>query len=254
MSEQKNELPVVATKQSCACVETKGDEIEVTAQNPDEFAAANGALLQWCIHKIELMKQEAASLTNAYKEAVAKKWKHSTLKQHAALAEKRVTFYEKIKGALKHGYVIVPNFPVTLFAIRTDKKKPLKLIDNSRYSNKSQEADALPPQEGEYKNPFPVIFQRDIPTDKNPNAKMYWAEKWDESIDFPISMARAHIMEAVNRAMAIKIFDDFGIFPEAAKQDPIIVARIRDPRPFGWRNNRHYVSFIIAWHLDTRTI
>jgi hypothetical protein len=78
---------------------------------------------------------------------------------------------------------------------------------------------------------------------------------FDPEIDFPVTMTKAHIMQAVDRAMAIKIFDDFGCLPgHHKKRDPIIVGRLRDPRPASWTNPQRWISFILAWHLDTDMI
>jgi len=61
-------------------------------------------------------------------------------------------------------------------------------------------------------------------------------------------------MAATNRAMALKIFDQFGVlFPQAAKADPLICAEILDPRPTGYGVPKR-VTFIIGWHLNTRDL
>jgi len=65
-------------------------------------------------------------------------------------------------------------------------------------------------------------------------------------------MAKPRIMEATSRAMALKIFDDFGILPAQRKGDPMIIARIIDPRSRSYSDK--HVSFLITWHLDTRTL
>lgn len=66
-------------------------------------------------------------------------------------------------------------------------------------------------------------------------------------------MAKPHIMCAVERAMALKIFDDIGILPDPSpkKKDPIIVGRIYDnPTTY----HRVPLTFMISWHLDTRAL
>ena len=80
----------------------------------------------------------------------------------------------------------------------------------------------------------------------------------------PVTMAKPTIMYAATRAMALKIFDDLAILPGYApgegtnppKGDPIIVARILDPtRSYnGWYKKEHWVTFMVAWHLNTRDI
>ena len=233
----------------------RGDDIEVSAFQPQEMREANAALILWCDRKIAALKAEAANLLEAFQQAVQKKWKSSTLKRHADLAAKRVEFYDKMKTALEHGYYIVPNFPVTCFAIRTDAKNPTKKLGTYQYDTKEQSAACLPTGAGDYKNPFPEIWERDITNAeqraKNQTVKQYWAEKFD-AIDFPVQMAKPHIIEATTRAMALKVFDDFGILPQARKQDPLIVGRLKDPR--STKYNQKWVTFIIAWHLDTRVL
>lgn len=234
----------------------RGEDIEVSAFAPQEMKDANIALIGWCERKIASLDAEAKELLESYQHAVKQKWKSATLLRHANLAAKRVIFYSKIKTALEQGYYIVPNFPVTCFAIRTDKKKPLSMVDTNRWSNKEQRVgEPLPAGEGEYRNPFPVIFQSDITNEKqraeNKTVMQYNAEKWDD-FEFPVQMAKPHIMEATTRAMAIKLFDDMGVLPGHTKADPIIVGRMKDPR--SQKYNPRFVTFIIAWHLDTRTI
>lgn len=242
--------------QQLSNITQKGDNIDVQAETPDEMKQANQALIAWCEHKIKQLRVDYIELSAAWKSAQEKKWKFSTLKRHAEMANKRMTFFEKIKKALELGFYIVPSFPVTLFAVRTDRTKPLKLISTSQWD--THEPKNLQPIEegaGDYKNPFPIQFQRVIEKDEKGNAKktQYWAEDFQD-IDFPITMAKPTIMEAANRIMALKLFDDFGVLPSPyRKQDPLIIGRIKDPRKPGYGEVRT-VSFIIAWRLDTSTL
>lgn len=230
-------------------------DVQLTATEPDEIASAQQALIAWTKQKIDSLQAERIELEAAYNHAVSQKWAAGTLKRHAALAAKRIEFYEKMKSALEHGYVIVPNFPVTVFAIRTWKDKPAKLLSYSRWDTHEQKAESNPAGEGTYKNPFPQAFERtwDTPTKDSPQktTTAYWAEAWKD-LEFPVSMSKVQIMEATTRAMALKIFDDFGIMPERKKEDPIIVARLLDPRSN--RYNRRFITFMVAWHLNTRDL
>lgn len=234
-----------------------GNNVEVTASTPDEMAVANSALIVWCEKKINEVKASAAELRAAYDTAVKRKWGAATLKRHAALEEKRITFYEKILTALKAGFMIVPNFPVTAFAIRTDREKPLRMLTHSTWKHHpgdmEQQPAMLPAGEGEYQNPFPHVANTDWtrPEDKQKRIECY-ASAWND-LQFPITMAKAHIIEATNRVMALKLFDDLGILPAAnVKRDPMIIARIKDPR--STKYNQRFVSFMVAWHLDTEVL
>jgi len=237
-------------------VSVKGEDIEVTASAPEEMVAANAGLIQWCDHKIALCQKEAADLEAAYIHAKKCKWKFNTLERQWKLELRRIEFYSKLKAALEAGYYIVPNFPVTAFAIRTDTKNPRKGVTTYQFDRHEQKASGLASGEGEYKNPFPDVYQRVVPspTSSDPNRKVneYFAEEWRE-MEFPLNMAKPRIMEASSRAMALNLFDSLGILPDPSrKADPVILGHIIDPR--STKHNQRVVSFLIAWHLDTRTL
>lgn len=256
-----NTETALATTSNTGLVAQRGEDLEVTAFTPKEMRDANTALIQWCERKITAMKAEADELVSAFKQAVEKKWKSSTLKRHSELAAKRITFYEKIKAALEAGFYIVPNFPVDLFAIRTERDKPNRKLYIGNYTASAlhfkQSAQILPAGVGEYKSADPLVkTDIDERKDGDRTIKKYieTAEEWGE-IEFPVQMAKPQIMEATSRAMALKIFDQFGLFANGTG-DPIIVGEIIDPRSPSYlaHNNRRRVSFIIAWRLDTKQL
>lgn len=241
-------------------VSTTGMELEVSATTPLEMSQAQDSLIAWCSRKIEAIKQEAEELAENLAIAIKNKWKTDILRRHSALAAKRVTFYEKIKAALEAGYCIVPNFPITLFAIRTDREKPVEKVYVGTYKHSGnfiQDAKMLPVGEGEYKNPIPFVqtdVRKTIESGKEVSQYTKWASDFDDEITFPIQMAKPSIMEATSRAMQLKVFDQLGILlPQAAKADPLIVGEIIDPRPYKW-SPRKRISFIIAWCLNVRDL
>lgn len=241
-------------------VPNTGMELEVSATTPLEMSQAQDSLIAWCSRKIKVMKHEASELAENLAIAIKNKWKTDTLRRHSALAVKRVTFYEKIKAALEAGYCIVPNFPITVFAIRTDRDKPLKKLYVGTYKhsgNFTQESNMLPVGEGEYKDPNPYVQtyenEKKDSTGKAVVEYQKQATEFDD-VEFPIQMAKAEIMEATSRAMQLKVFDQFGILlPAATKADPLIVGEILDPRSPGW-GTRKRICFIIAWHLNVRDL
>ena len=236
-------------------------DIEVTAENADEMAQCQSAMIRWCKAKVAEAGAQADELKSAYEYAVKQKWKNDVLKRHAELAAKRHDFYKRMLVALEHGYQIVPSFPITAFAIRTDQKKPLRMCTTGWNRGHAQKSPGLPEGEGDYKNPFPIVHQREVvaATSTKGATDEYWAAAWKD-FEFPLSMSKPQIMKATTRAMALKIFDDLGILPGFApnegtrppRGDPIIVARIKVP---DWPAAReHHISFIIAWHLNTATL
>lgn len=235
--------------------------LEVSAETPEEMTLAQNSLIAWCKNKIAELQAEATELGEAFHHAQVQKWKTSTLRKHWNLACRRALYYGKMLTALEQGYIIVPNFPVEVFAIRTSKEGPKNDSQVTTYQTGTrfvQACQQLPVGEGEYKNPFPIVYQQKLntvnPANNQPVTQFKsWPEEWDE-FEFPLSMAKPKVMEATTRAMALKLFDDFGILPGIkAKADPIIVGRLIDPRNT-LKFNPRCVSFMVAWHLDTRTL
>lgn len=244
----------------------KAQDIHVIAETPDQMKECNTSLINWCDAKIRELRVDHIELDAAYKSALAKKWKSSVLKRHAKLAKKRILFYGKLRTALKAGWYIVPNFPVTIFAIRTDRSRPLRIATTVQSSytpspRKDQQTYGLPEGTGNYVSPNPVVQVRNhgevtLGSGRKETEWHSFASDWND-VEFPMCMAKLQIMEATNRAMEIKLFDDFGVLSNAALSrrgcgDPIIVGRILDPRSTTY--TKKYISFIIAWALDTKTI
>lgn len=231
----------------------------LTALEPGDMATCQQAMILWVTRKIAEIRADAAELRAAFEHAKARKWKTSVIGAHMRKQEARVSFYEKMKTALEHGYVIVPNFPVTAFAIRTSRTSPLRMITHANWVlNKDQKPEVLPAGEGHYQNPFPEVWSRKVRHSDPQKAAAgqteieSWAAGWND-LDFPINMARPEVMEATSNAMALKIFDQLGILPSPyKKQDPIIVGQLIDPR--GTKYRPKVVTFMVAWHLDTRTL
>lgn len=227
--------------------------VAVTAFEPNDMPRCQEALRHWARNKVLTLDSDVTELQQALDHAKAKKWKVSTFQRHLGIARKRAEFYRKIMCALEAGYVIVPNFPVQAFAIRTKKGTPAAMWVEARYkADCKQQTDCLPIEEGEYQNPFPVVGSHALKGDdgKPSGVHRQWPTGWDE-MDFPLSMAKGEIMEATDRAMALKIFDDIGILPKARKEDPIIVGQVHLRGAYGFAKT---VTFMVAWHLDTRVL
>ena len=224
-------------------------DLELTATLPHEMVVAQQQLITWCDGKIMVIKAESKELGEATEHAKKMKWKSTTLQNQYNLSLKRVSYYEKIKSALLEGYYIVPNFDVEIFAIRTDKNKPRKFLTTSSWgrSRDEQPAHDMPITVGDYKNNRPIIFERAI----DEKTKEYWAEKWQD-VEFPVTMCKPEIMEATTQAMALKIFDRFGVFPSTRKKcDPVIIGQIVHKNS---QYGEKIVSFMIAWHINTNVL
>lgn len=227
------------------------NDIQLTATLPSEMVQSQQVLVDWMTKKIELVSIEAQELQEAYEHAKKQSWKYKVLQRHANLAAKRVQYYVKIKAALEAGFYIVPNFPVELFAVRTERDRPLKMLDTSNWGRKQQGPSEAVIGEGEYKNPQPVIMERTWTGGDGKEHIEYWADEW-QGIEFPITMAKPRIMEVTAEAMSKKIFDQIGIMPGVKKdEDPVIIGQIVHKIS---QYSRRTVSFMLAWHLNTNVL
>lgn len=236
-----------------AIIKHAGKNIEVTASLPHEMQQCQTALMKWCQQKIASIRDEINTANSEMEIAIKHKWRASGWKKQIALAEKRIVFFGKIMAALKAGYSIIPNFPITIFAIRTKAKEAKGFYEWATWNNSfEQKAQTLPEGEGEFKNPFPVVLldtSEEVKDGKTIEKKHYYPEGWKD-IEFPVSMAKPHIMESTAEAMKAGFFDQLGICPPERKRDPMIIAQIIDPTPVGY-GERKVISFLVAWHFNS---
>jgi hypothetical protein len=264
-----NEENQLVTAQTASIVPTEGGNLELSAQNPVEMVECHNGMIEWANRKLEVVRSEARELKEAYEYAMKQKWRTATLKKHSELAAGRVVFFEKMKGALEARYYIVPNFPgAVVFALRTDKENPEGAIYATNWTGMTvtQEVkNPLPAGEGEYKDPNAESKAVSVYTPPNERQKFnVIADEWKE-LDFPANMARIHVMKAANRSMALKIFDEIQMLPadrtkragnprQSRQPDPVLIGTIicktKSPYHTDWKR----VSFMIAWHIDTKTL
>lgn len=247
---------------SAKAPEQPPSEIELTAEQPQEMEQCQRSLVEWARRKIETVLADWMELKEAYELAVRNKWKSTTLKRHAAKAESEVNYYTKMLAAFEAGYVLVPNMPGALFAVRTDKVCPRKEWRYTYYDAVHQEPNtSLPPGSGNY-----VASGNETRTHHNTDGSgkivstSYLATDFGE-LEFPFSLSKPRLMEATSRAMALRIFDEFMILPADAgpkpgptkvtREDPFILGVISNRSPY-WKGKS--ASFMIAWHINTKDL
>lgn len=235
---------------------TQVKDIELTAVLPQEMVGAQKQLISWCDAKVASIRNESEELRLATEHAKAAKWKHSTLQSQYNKSLKRIEYYEKIKAALEHGFYIVPNFPIQMFAIRKGGHKDPKGFERDSASwgrrNFEQNAQELPEGDGVYRNPFPIVVREEKRKTDGTLVVESYPRAWDD-FEFPINMAKPQIMSVTQTALALKIFDRVGVMPSVKKkkEDPVIIGQIINKiGPYSER----IVSFMIAWHLNTNVL
>ena len=218
----------------------------LVALTPTDLATAQHSLIEWCDQRINHWICERKEAHEAHAHAVSHKWKSEPFLRLMKKADRRIGFYRKVRAALDAGYLIVPNFPMQIFAIRTTKT-------DARYEERNwnngfeQKHQRLEQGKGEYKSSMPLVFHetRKRTDDKEGTEKVYYPGKLRDEIEIPAHLVKPQIMQAVDRARALRLFDSIGIVSDQAA-DPIVCGQIESEA--GWGSKR--VTFFLAWFVD----
>ncbi|HYM25515.1 MAG TPA: hypothetical protein VEU08_19990 [Vicinamibacterales bacterium] len=227
------------------------DDLTLVALTPADMAPAQADLVAWCDRKIAAVKAERDDIETNLELATEHGWKHKSVAASLARAEKRILYYEKMKAAVAAGYLIVPNFPIDVFAVRVARPKQPEQVRDSTWGGFPAKAELLPVGVGRYVDD--MVFHRDeshVETvdGKERLVKRYVTTDYDE-VDFPVVAVKPAILKATQRAMALRIFDQIGTVQNRTGRDPIVVGRLLDPR-----GNGRCATFFIAWWLDTASL
>jgi len=231
-------------------VTTMMETEHLVALTPADMLPAQTELLGWCDRKIAAVQQELVDLQANLELATKHRWKHQSVDASLNRTAKRVLYYQKLKAAVAAGYLIVPNFPVSVFAVRVQKKKQREATSDYEYGRdyKTARPELLPAGEGRYVDEelFTVdqSYDEHLPDGKTKHVSRYISADYDE-VDCPMVAVKPVILEATGRAMALKIFDQLGLVENQSGRDPIVVGQLIDPRGNGRR-----ATFFIAWWLN----
>lgn len=226
------------------------EDIVVLARDPEEMALAQKGLIAWMSQKIGTLKADLAEAEENLATAKRMKTRTEGWQRVVRLAQGRVTYYEKALAALEEGFCIVPDLPVELIAIRTCKEHPSGKWHTGR-SFVELSPDMLPKGEGEYVSPTPVTEQRDVPIEGRTYPRKDTRAVDFQEVDFPFKVVKPQILQGLEHAMRLKLFDEIGVLPRAHRNaDPLLVGRIK--RREGY--NERAMTFLIAWWIDTRSL
>lgn len=246
-------------------------DLTVFAKNKTQMLEAQNRLIDWATGKLNEELANLVDVTNNLELARKENWNLSGWRRQKLIAQKKVDFYQKIVAALEAGYVIVPDFPIDVFAVRTKRDYPVeRYATSSSYwtdnVDRTQRSEVLPLGEGRYVDSVPVVKRQKQITDGNKEVYRRWAAE-HRDIDFPIKLVKPAILEETSKALALKIFDEIGCNPgrqgwnpagSRRGGDPMVVGRIVYRRPgdslSDARGNLKTISFLIAWWLDTRDL
>lgn len=224
---------------------------EVIALDLPQLDAAHVQMTTWAKAQQARVSAELTEERANLKVATTRKWATEPFKRRIARLERRVVFFSKMEDALAAGYILIPNFDMDVFAIRTRAKNPVGGTRSGRFNQFLQPAQILAKGEGRYVDPNPFVHTEETPDGKGGTAVHQWPSGIDEEITFPLQMARPMLMTKVGEAMALKVFDEIGIARDTqwrrtgTRGDPFLVGRIGNPN-----RQRPAVSFFIGWSFD----
>lgn len=246
MSENQDLAPGAVVDQHAA--HQDDEHLTLVALTPAEMPDQQRALAAWCDTKIDAIQRELGQWRALEDEAVLGGFKHASYSAAVRRTEKRITYYQKIKAAIEAGYLIVPNLPTTVFAVRVKRSAPRPV--ESQYQRRFQAtAEQLPAGTGRYVDDDLQVRSRrsrDMRDGKPVETTMYFATEYNEDIDFPLRGVHPRVLKATAQAMALRLFDEVGVADNRTGRDPIVLGRLLDPRGGG-----RMATFFVAWWLNT---
>lgn len=231
---------------------------QLVAIDRPQLETAHAKMIDWAKEMQSRVAVEKAGEEENLRIAEERKWATTHFKKRIAGLVRQGIFYEKIEAALRAGYVIVPNFEMTVFGIRTTADSPRSVVQENSWARNAtsfeQQSQRLPAGEGEWKNPLPTVHTEQQTTTNEKGVKstthLQWAEEFRD-FDFPIALAKPVLMNRTAEAMALKVFDEVGVAVDTMSKwrgnrrgDPFILGRIRNPR------QRADITFFIGWYFD----
>lgn len=222
---------------------------QLVALSPTDLAPAQQSLLGWCDQRIKHWLVEQKDAKEAYEYAVKQKWNGSRFRTQMQKAGRKLGFYRKVRRAVELGYLIVPNLPLNIIAIRTDRTEAKEDESRSKWSRFEQSGRVLPAGEGSYKSPIPA---RDSYMDKDKEGKdveVYFPTDLQDELEVPVRLQKPEVLRAVDQARAHKLFDEIGVCDDASA-DPIVCGVVREGH--AWNSKR--VTFFLAWYIDLNDI
>lgn len=227
----------------------------VIAKTPDQMMQAQGSLVDFMLQKVEAEKQLLAEKEENLEHAKKTKIRTSGWTREVRSAQERVRYYENALAALREGYAIIPDFPISVIAVRTSS-----LVANSvtleRWKRVPDiEPEHLPVGEGHYVAPEPELrrFERNNGEGKSSTSMVATTGRL-MSVDFPLKAVKPQILSELNKALKDKIFDEIGIIPSYGANrrgsDPMLIGRIFCKNGSKPKN----LSFLITWWIDTATL
>lgn len=220
------------------------------ATTPAAMEAAQTGMIDFADGKVREHQAEVGKLREELRIARENHWKLGPHQRRLKIEGRRLTFWLKVKAALRAGYYIVPNFAADAFAIRTAAKKPRHARTYYYVGGDDfiQPNPQLPAGEGRYVRPQASHYDMGEVKHGEGTRKLFTAADL-EPVEFPVALMRPEVMDAAGKAMALKLFDDIAIADDEWRgADPMVLGRLHDPASTPSRP-RPLLTFFIGWTL-----
>jgi len=237
---------------------SESNEFLVVARTPDEMAVAGREIAAFAEREGQAAAIDLADMEKNLAIAIEHKWRTSGLVLAVRTARRKVVYYEKLKAAAEAGYYVVPNMPVDIFAIRTEKGLPGGQWTEDWRSAGRVESDSPPVGLGDYKSSVARVDRHENRIDNKVVSVQRRAVEYQDW-DFPFKFAKPEVLNDVTKAMALKVFDEIGILPARPAQQAAVrgstMSNKWDPMVIGQivcklsRYTERRVSFLISWWL-----
>lgn len=223
----------------------------LVALSHSEMQHEHGRMLAWAIQTKGETAAELEVQAGNLETAKHRKWNPAPFQRLVQMLRRRVTFYGKIEAALRAGFVLVPNFDMTAFAIRVDRDAPNNAARSGRWNNFAQPAQLLAAGDGRYVSPDPNVLESvDTVSDGKGGTKedvYQWADAFQD-VAFPMAIARPELVTRTGEVLALKLFDEVGLAVDTRRRgrgDPILLGHFANPR-----RGRPGATFFLGWYFD----
>jgi hypothetical protein len=218
------------------------------ALTPADLPDTQRNLAGWCVRKKRALQIELKELQESEALAKKRKWSMSGWAKQIKRTVERITFYDKVKLATEAGFLVVPSFPINVFAVRIGKKA--KLIRDTKTSTWSVPVlpDQPAPLDAEatrYVSPQP---EQENWTDTNAKNQIvqYFRAAGVKDMEFPAMLAEPQLILATKRAISLNVFDEIGMV--GGHVDPIVVGTILRPGHWGvYERMNFFIGWWLAW-------
>ncbi|MGE0289361.1 MAG: hypothetical protein AB7I42_23985 [Bradyrhizobium sp.] len=230
------------------------------ASDPTELVTAQNALIADVDAKRTAAIEEATAAHDMVESAKRGNISVAAAKTVHRRASSRVGYLTKIGQALRAGFVMMPDMPGDVVAVRVDRDAP-SVAARRLYDWKSnipgERSDSLPPGKGRYVSPSQGVHTQKVQVKKSDGSIVSVDRHCAIELRNPDGLdrrfVRPEVMTRLAAAMTMKLFDEVVcIRPQSTKhrrsKDPIVLGRIID------KATKTTSAFLIAWFMDKRDI